>query len=40
LSTNTVPTVDHFEHATYFNVGFDASVLKAIFGAVKGVKGP
>jgi hypothetical protein len=38
-STSAVPTVDRFEHATYFNVGFDAAVFKAIFGAVKSVKG-
>lgn len=37
-ATTTAPTTDHFDHSYYFNVGFDAAVFKAIFGAVKGVK--
>lgn len=39
-SLSAVPTVDRFEHSYYLNVGFDARVFKAIFGAVNGVKTP
>jgi len=34
----TLPTVDHFDKAKYFSVGFDAATFLKIFGAVKGVK--